>query len=310
VTKIEQAQRVLREIGMPARQQNEVSALTLLALANLQTKTPWREAERRLMRIHDVLQFCAEAYRKEYAENTREVFRRQVMHQFEHARVVDRNPDDPARPTNSGLTCYALTSEFLEAIRQYGSRGWRLARDAFVSRQGQLRDTYERRHQRQRVPVRVSDGSVLQLSPGQHSQLQAKIVEEFASEFAPGATLLYLGDTAEKLLYVDEPGLESLGVPVTEHEKLPDVVLYDAKREWLYLVEAATTHGPVTPKRRHELEQFLSDCPAGRVYVSAFLSFADFRKWLRDIAWETEVWIAENPSHMIHYNGDRFLGPR
>jgi len=87
-------------------------------------------------------------------------------------------------------------------------------------------------------------------------------------------------------------------------------VLYDAKREWLYLVEAATTHGPVTPKRRHELEQFLSDCPAGRVYVSAFLSFADFRKWLRDIAWETEVWIAENPSHMIHYNGDRFLGPR
>ncbi|MFS2517149.1 MULTISPECIES: BsuBI/PstI family type II restriction endonuclease [Parabacteroides] len=31
---------------------------------------------------------------------------------------------------------------------------------------------------------------------------------------------------------------------------------------------------------------------------------------MADIAWETEVWIAENPGHMIHFNGDRFIGPR
>lgn len=310
MTKTEQAQSVLRAIGMPTKQQNEVSALTLLALANLRPRTAWREAERRLLRIHDLLQFCGEVYKKEYAENTREVFRRQVMHQFEHARLVDRNPDDPSRPTNSGLTCYALTKEFLKAVRTFGTAAWPTARDEFISEQGLLREKYERRRQRQRVPVQVANGRVLELSPGRHNELQARIVEDFGAEFAPGATLLYLGDTAKKMLYLDEPGLEALGVPVTEHEKLPDVVLYDGRREWLYLIEAATSHGRVTPKRRHELEMVLSDCPAGRVYVSAFLTIAHFRRWLRDIAWETEVWIAENPSHMIHYNGDRFIGPR
>ncbi|MCX7012939.1 MAG: BsuBI/PstI family type II restriction endonuclease, partial [Candidatus Sumerlaeota bacterium] len=161
-----------------------------------------------------------------------------------------------------------------------------------------------------RVPVRVSNGTVLDLSPGKHNELQVRIIEEFAKIFAPGAALLYLGDTAKKMFYVDAPALASLGVPMTAHEKLPDVVLFDSQRNWLYLIEAATAHGPVTAKRHYELEEFLKDCPAGRVYVSAFLTFADFRKWLREIAWETEVWIAENPTHLIHYNGDEFLGPR
>ena len=28
------------------------------------------------------------------------------------------------------------------------------------------------------------------------------------------------------------------------------------------------------------------------------------------INWDTEVWIAELPEHMIHLNGDQFMGPR
>ena len=127
---------------------------------------------------------------------------------------------------------------------------------------------------------------------------------------APGARLLYVGDTAKKNLYVDRDGLAELGISITDHGKLPDVVFYDAERNWLFLVEAVTSHGPMSPTRIVDLENMLSECSSGAVYVSAFPDFGEFRKHMKNIAWETEVWLCDTPDHMIHYDGDRFLGPR
>lgn len=128
--------------------------------------------------------------------------------------------------------------------------------------------------------------------------------------FAQGAKPLYLGDTAKKNLYVDVDGLAKLGIPITDHDKLPDVVLYDSKRKWLFLIEAVTSHGPMSPKRVFELQKMLKACKAGCVYVSAFPDSTEFKKHVKDIAWETEVWLADVPEHLIHFNGDRFFGPR
>ena len=147
-------------------------------------------------------------------------------------------------------------------------------------------------------------------APGRHNRLQALVVTSFGPRFAPGSTLLYLGDAADKLLHLDREKLDQLGVPFTEHDKLPDIVLYDEERNWLFLVEAVTSHGPVSPKRVEELEYSFRDCTATRIYVSAFPDFRQFRQHLRHIAWETEVWVAEIPDHMIHFNGDKFLGPK
>lgn len=94
-----------------------------------------------------------------------------------------------------------------------------------------------------------------------------------------------------------------------KREKLPDVVLYDERRNWLFLVEAVTSHGPVSAKRHAELEAMLDECRAERVYVTAFMDFTAFRKYAADVVWESEVWIAESPDHMIHFDGERFLGP-
>ena len=160
------------------------------------------------------------------------------------------------------------------------------------------------------VPIKLQNGRILQLSPGEHNEVQAAIVEEFASRFAKGSVLLYLGDTENKDLYVDKDKLESIGIPITEHSKLPDIVIYNEPKNWLYLIEAVTSHGPMSPKRVVELEKFLNKCNAGKIYVSAFPDFSEFKKHTKNIAWDTEVWIMEFPDHMIHFNGDRFLGPR
>ncbi len=143
-----------------------------------------------------------------------------------------------------------------------------------------------------------------------HDKLEVAIVEEFGPRFAPGAKLIYLGDTAKKTLIFDEAAFVKLGIPMSRHDKFPDVILYDPERKWLFLIEAVTTHGPVSPKRHVELEKLFERCKAGKIYVTAFLDFTTYKKYANDIAWNTEVWIAEMPSRMIHYNGERFLGPR
>ena len=150
----------------------------------------------------------------------------------------------------------------------------------------------------------------LLLTPGKHNEVQVAVCTEFAARFAPSAKVLYLGDTGQKDLYVQTDDLNQLGLRLTEHSKLPDVVIYDPERAWLFLVEVVTSHGPVSPKRMLELEDMLQDSTVGKVYVTAFTDKVLFRKYVADIAWETEVWIAYDPDHMIHFNGDRFIGPR
>ncbi|MBN1453513.1 MAG: hypothetical protein JW963_21035 [Anaerolineales bacterium] len=180
----------------------------------------------------------------------------------------------------------------------------------FLDRKGKLLEIYQKKKEQNMVPLKVADGTVYKLSPGKHNQLQAAIVTEFCPRFATGAKLVYIGDTAKKKVVLDQELAEKLNIPVSEHGKFADVLLYDENKNWLFLIEAVTAHGPVSPKRYLELEQLLADCTAGRIYVTAFLDFTTFKKFVNDIAWETEVWVAEMPSHMIHFNGDKFLGPK
>jgi hypothetical protein len=283
--------------------------LTLLVLAQLSEDTRWMEATSKSVRIHDILAEIATRYERTYAENTRETIRRQVIHQFEQAGIVWRNPDEPGLATNSPRTRYILSNLALETIRQFGTENWAKAVIGFHEQNGTLFDVYRRQREQHQIPLRLTSGEEYHLSPGKHNELQAAVVEEFGPRFAPGAQVLYVGDTANKTLILDEATFRKLGVALGSHDKLADVVLFDADRNWLFLVEAVTSHGPVSPKRFAELEMMFAACPASRVYVSAFPDFATFRSFLTEIAWETEVWLAEIPDHMIHFNGDKFLGP-
>lgn len=309
MSKIEEAAEILRSLGLPRGQRNERSALTLLALAGVKPKGSWRRSGKPLLRIWDIMSFMRNEYGKDYAANSRETIRRQTIHQFEQARLVDRNPDDPTRPTNSGNTVYALTDRVVSVLRSYGTPKFEPAIGKFIKDFSSLQEEYSRRRKRHTVPLRLPDGTTVNMSPGIHNDLQAKVIEFFGPRFAPNAVVLYVGDTAQKQIVFEEERLQALGVPITEHDKLPDIILYLEDKKWLFLIEAVTSHGPVSPKRYREIEKMLANSPAERVYVTAFLGVRDFRKYAADIAWETEVWIADNPDHMIHFNGPKFLGP-
>ena len=255
------------------------------------------------------MDWVREHYGKDYAPNSRETFRRQTIHQFMEAGIVRSNPDAPDRPVNSPHTVYQVTPEVLHLLRSYGTDTWHRNLTDYLSRSGTLASGYARERARHRVPVRIEGNMQIDLSPGEHSDLIRAIIEDFASLFVPGSTLIYVGDTGDKWLYFESGRLAALGVQVDSHGKMPDVVLHDAERGWLVVVEAVTSHGPVDNKRYAELTELFAGALAGIVYVTAFRSHAAMARYLKDIAWQTEVWIAEVPSHLIHFDGGRFLGP-
>ncbi len=180
----------------------------------------------------------------------------------------------------------------------------------FKEKFGTLQDAYNRKRQMKKISLQWKDGIELKLSPGRHNEVQTAVLKEFATRFAPASKLLYIGDTSNKGLFKDEEKLKNFGITFNQHGKLPDIVLYDEKKNWLFLIEVVTSHGPISPKRLLELERLVTNCRLGKIYVTAFNDFIEFRKHIKNIAWETEVWLVESPDHLIHFNGDRFIGPR
>lgn len=307
--KTREALKVLKELGLPRAQLNNRSAFCLLAILDMQPSQPWSKARDPLLGITPIMEWVQKHYGVAWAPNTRETVRRQTMHQFRSAGLALYNPDKPDRAVNSPKTAYQIEPAALALLRQYGSDQWpRLLRDYLAARQT-LVERYAREREMQMVPLRLPDGKDVKLSPGEHSEVIKAVIDEFAPRFSPGSRLLYAGDTESKWGYFDEQGLRELGIQIDGHGKMPDVILHDTARNWLLLVEAVTSHGPVDGKRHGELSGLFGASSAGLVYVTAFPSRKMMAKYLGEIAWETEVWCVDAPTHLIHFNGDRFLGP-
>ena len=311
MSRLQEAEDLLNDLGIPKRYNNDLMRYEFLALLDIDDASSWEEATNtKMLRLHDIFRYIDDVFGVTYAENSRETLRKRVVKVFEQAHIAIRNIDEPSRPTNSGKTNYSISPEALEVIKSYGTEEYSKKLETFRNNFVALTEQYAKRRDIHKIPLTIN-GELFTLSPGSHNQLQVDIINDFAPRYAPGATLLYVGDTADKYVYVDTQMLQSIGIPISENDKLqlPDVVLYDPKKNWLYLIEAVTTHGPIDQKRINDLEIMLEKCPAYKIYVTAFPDRATFRSYVAEIAWETEVWISSDPDHMIHFNGDKFLGP-
>ncbi len=178
-----------------------------------------------------------------------------------------------------------------------------------MAAKGSLAEAYKKARDLNMVPCKLPDGAVFSMSPGAHSELIRAIIEEFAPRFAPASSVLYVGDTGNKGVIHDEQALADLNASVHERGKMPDAILYRKDKGWLYLIESVTSVGPVDGKRHAELISLFGNAKASLVFVTAFPDRNVMARFLPNIAWETEVWVAGNADHLIHFNGDRFLGP-
>ena len=300
-----EAKKVLELLGLPPQQQSDICCYSLLALLHLTASTPWSSAKSEWTRIHDILAFLRTNFRgARYAENSRETFRKEAMHHFRSAAIIEDN----GTATNSPNYRYRVTPEALVLFQSYGSETWESKLAAFLAKHSTLKEIYASKKQVAKVAVTV-DGVEHALSSGAHNQLQKAVIEEFAPRFLHQFKCLYLGDTLKRDLIKDVEGLQNLGFTITLHDKMPDVVMHVAEKNWVVFVECVTSVGPMSPARLLELNSMTANVTAGKVFITAFLDRLTYKKFSDQIAWETDVWIAEDPDHMIHLNGDKFMGP-
>ena len=326
--KIRQALKILAEAGLNLRElppgRRERVAMAMLAVAGIRPSDAWSNARSYLedntseiLSQRKILHFWNAHYGTKLADSLYDDVKRKALIHLEAMKLVVAGAKNQSAAINDSTRGHALSLEGLHLIRAYGGQNWQCALDRFKSTVPNLLKEAEDRKKRDVVPVSLPSGSLLEFSPGEHNKLQEAVIRDFLGRFAKDADILYVADAAKKKgdegalrFHKNEATLERLGLPqFKKGQKHVDIIAYSPSKNWTYLIEAVHSSNPLTPPRHLQIKEWLSDCKAGRVYVTAFATRRDFRKYASDISWDTEVWIAEAPDHLIHFNGDRFLGP-
>ncbi len=313
---VAEALAILEAFGIPINEmterRREKMAKAFLAVAGLKPGDAWsaikvNDSSHR-PRSRDCIRWMNEHLGEDISSGSYDDIRRKDLLFPVEAGVVLKAAGNEDAATNDGTRGYAINPEFAEQIKRYGTPGWDSSLQNFMKGKEILLDQLKQRREKTRLPVKIG-GKEIVFSPGEHNLIQKAVIEEFLPRFGQNAEVLYVGDTADKFLFLNESALNELKFFEIAHDKLPDVLAYSKSKNWLFLIEAVHSANPIDPIRKTTLEKLARTCSADIVFVTAFLSRSSFKKFAADIAWETEVWIAEDPEHMIHFNGDKFLGP-
>ncbi len=259
------------------------------------------------MKTRDIIRYINEFFEEKISSGSYDDIRRKDLQLLVIGEVVIRTNENLAR--NDSTRGYAINPAITASLRSVGKEGWKDRLQEATSRITTAAEKLKTTRQIKKIPVILPSGFELNLSPGEHNELQKAIIEELLPRFGHGADVIYVGDTADKFLFLNAVKLKELRFFELSHGELPDIVAYSESKNWLYLIEAVHSSGPISENRLLELKRLTKDCTADIVYITAFLDRAKFRAWVKNIAWETEVWIAETPDHLVHFNGVKFLGP-
>lgn len=312
---INEALDILQSVGVPFAGKTtralENMAMAFLAVAGV--RRSWREAkgqnENRHLKTREIIRFINENYEENFSPGSYDDVRRKHLKLLVLADLVLNSADNPSAAPNDPTRGYTLDNEFKLLVNYYGTAEWDIKLKLFNKNRPSLNEILRRKRDLPKVRVTLPSGHILEFSSGGHNQLQREIIEEFLPRFGSECSVLYVGDATDKYKLRLDDKLTELGFFELSHDSLPDIVAYSEEKNWLYLIEAFNSSGPMSEIRILELKKLLKDCTADLIFVTAFISKSDFKKNVADIGWETEVWTADNPDHLVHFNGGKFLGP-
>lgn len=304
---------ILIKVGIPLENLSdrrlERMAMALLAAGNI--KDSFDEAksinDSYFLKTREIIDFENKFFGENISSGSYDDIRRKDLVLLVESELVLNSASIDAKATNNPTRAYGLNPLFTKLIKKYGCADWDIALDNFSNEITSLKAEFARSRNLQKLPVTLPSGIKLNLSYGEHNELQKEIIEIFLSKFGFNSQVLYIGDTSDKYLFKDENKLKELNCFNLEHDELPDVIAYSNNKNLLFLIEAVHSAGPMSEIRVRKLKKQLKNCTAEIIFITAFLTKKDFKKWIMDIAWETEVWIAETPEHMVHFNGHKFL---
>ena len=304
---------VFQFIGIPAdNTDRKLERMAKACLAVGKIKKDFSEAcsfEDGFIRTRDIIVFENKYLGEDISSGSYDNIRRQDLKLLVEAGIVVNSSSTEDQATNNPSRGYGLSTSFANLLHSFGSSRWEILLNEFRKETKSLKEELERRRDLQTVPVTLPNGKIIVLSYGEHNDLQKAIIEVFLPLFGFGAEVLYVGDTKDKFLHLEKAELEKIKFFTLEHEELPDVVAYSREKNLLYLIEAYHSTGEWDEIRVRKVKRKLeeSGCTANVVFFTAFENKNIFKQKAKDIAWETEVWIADSPEHLVHFNGYKFL---
>lgn len=311
---INEALYILDKFGIPltglGQRRLERIAMAFLAVANVRQSSDWNQVESsHALRTREIIRYWNNNFREDISESSYDDIRRKDLKLIVLANVINASATNPNAARNDGTRRFALNSEYADLIKKFGSKNWETDIEEFLQNRLTLKEQLSSNRHLNTISVVFPSGKAFNFSPGKHNELQKAIIEKFLPRYGYGAEVLYVGDTANKFLHLESERLKSLNFFELSTGELPDIVAYSKQKNWLYLIEAVHSSGVISPIRLLELKKLTELCQADIIFITAFLDRSTFRQFAPDIAWETEVWIADAPDHIIHFDGEKFLGP-
>lgn len=308
---------VLNDLGIPINnltpRRKLMMAKSILALLDIKVNKSWNESKSlkngHAYRSREIIKYINKNLGEKISEGSYDDIRRKHLSLPVEAGIVLKAALNKNASTNDGTRKFAINDQVIEVFKSYKTKDYNKILNKYLLNNQSLKDRLNRERTMSLLEVNFPDNKKIKFSPGEHNKLQKKVIEEFLPRFGGVSEILYIGDTENKFKILDKEKLMKLGFFEISHDKLPDILAYSKAKNWLFLIEAVYSSGPISEMRKLKLDELTKNLKCEIIYVTAFSNKDFFRKYIKDIAWETEVWIAENPSHLIHFNGDKFLGP-
>lgn len=315
-SKMNDMENILDQLELPKKLKGARTILTILAMTNLEENDRWNHLKQDFMRPHDIILYINKYYPRKgemakngegYAENSRESFRKDSIIPLCDLAILEGNDEK----SNSGNTSYRITKEFASLLKKYNSSDWD---DELIFYKAH-HDTYAQKYSQKKnidkgLPVTFKGTSFI-LERSKHNKLQMELLDSWVPRFAPGAELLYIGDTKDRIIVKNDEMINQLNIKVIENNMLPDIILYEEGRghKWLLFIEAYSSTGEMSIERVYKLKNSCMDCPSDveLIFLTAVQDMKTCMKIFKNIAWDTEIWVADEETHMIHKNGDKFL---
>ena len=309
---------ILDNFGVPVSEMSsrrmEKMAMAFLAVADVKNSKEFNickdsnDVSNHSPKTREIIDYVNKYFQENISSGSYDDTRRKDLKLLVLADIVLKS--SPNSATNAPTRGYVINPFYARQVRTYNSDSdWENTTLQLLKNVESIQERLAAKRDLVKVPVKLPSGKKLEFSSGIHNDLQKAIIEDFLPRFGFGAEVLYVGDTAKKYLHLKEDKLKEICFFELSHDELPDVVAYSAERNWLFLIEAFHSTGHIDQAKYIQFEKLTKDCTASIIYITAFMNRDKFRGKAKDIAWETEVWIADNPDHMIHFNGDKFLGP-
>jgi len=202
----------------------------------------------------------------------------------------------PGHPVAKASTsAYRLEDRFAEILKAPDDR-WR----EMLAEWAQSDATRERKafqaqaEERARAQVQTGHGDLIKTS-----------IEVYAPRFLPGFEVLYIDDAdGDRVSEDEQEKLKRAGISITLSDAMPDVLLWNPKTDWAWIIEAVTSDGEVDHHKVQQVNTLIKRC--GKAGVGFTTTYPTWKHCSarqskhKNLAIGTYIWIAEDPAKQFY----------